>query len=261
MKVGWYSHHIIQDEKTAENRSTGLFSGKFAGGAEMSDFDYKKCAPDQVEIVEIDGGNWQNPQDFDSIVVTGTESFSGQQLLELATRNPFVFVHHLQTPRKELKQLIDKSRLFVTHTPAHMARELRWTNPKNCAQVLSYFDTSQIKSEEKDEFALWAARNHPSKGELNAFNLALKLEIPFVPITNKPRADVLQAMSYAKYFIHVPLDFESECRTVMEAVLSGCKVITNENVGITSVQDWDDPDALRSMVDKAGETFWRLVLA
>jgi hypothetical protein len=68
-------------------------------------------------------------------------------------------------------------------------------------------------------------------------------------------------MSYAEYFIHVPLAFESECRAVMEAVLSGCKVITNANVGITSVQDWDEPDALRNMIEKAGETFWRLVLA
>lgn len=261
MKIGWYSHHITHDEKTAENRSTGLFSGRFAGGAEMSDWEYKKHAPDNVQIETISVQNWQNPQNFDLVVVTGTESFSGQQLLDLSATNPFVFVHHLQTPRPELKELIDKSRLFVTHTPAHMARELRWTNPKNTAQVLSAFDTSEIQSADKDEFALWAARNHPLKGELNAFNLALKLEIPFIAMSDKPRADVLQAMSYAEYFIHVPLAFESECRAVMEAVLSGCKIITNENVGITSVQDWDDPDALRNMIDKAGDTFWRLVLA
>jgi hypothetical protein len=59
--------------------------------------------------------------------------------------------------------------------------------------------------------------------------------------------------------VHLPLAFESECRAVMEAVLSGCKIQTNDNVGITSVQDWNDPDALREMIDKAGETFWRLV--
>lgn len=260
MKIGWYSHHITSDEKTAENRSTGLFSGKFAGGAEMSDWEYKKHAPDGIEIVEVTANNWQNPINFDSIVVTGTESFSDNQLEMLSVLDPFVFVHHLQTPRNSLKTLIDSSRLFVTHTPAHMARELRWTRPKETAQVLSAFNTSEIKQVEKSEFALWAARNHPSKGQLNAFNLALKLEMPFITMTDKPREDVLKAMSYAEYFIHVPLDFESECRAVMEAVLSGCKVITNENVGITSVQDWDDPVVLKNMIDKAGETFWRLVL-
>jgi hypothetical protein len=262
MKIGWYSHHITSDEKTAENRSTGLFSGKFAGGAEMSDWEYKQFAPDGIEIVEVTGETYNRDElfQFDSVVVTGTEGFSNSQLIELSTCKPFVFVHHLQTPRKSLKQLIDNARLFVTHTPAHMARELKWTNPKETAQVLSAFDTSKIQPADKDEFALWAARNHPSKGELNAFNLSLKLEMPFIAMSDKPREDVLQAMSYAEYFIHVPLLFESECRAVMEAVLAGCKVITNENVGITSVQDWDEPDALRNMIDKAGETFWRLVL-
>lgn len=260
MKIGWYTHHITSDEKIAENRAMGLFSGKFAGGAEMSDWEYKKHAPENVQIETISVQNFQNPADFDLVVVTGTESFEDWQLLALSDSEPFVFVHHLQTPRPALRTLIDSSRLFVTHTPAHMTRELSWTNPKQTAQVLSAFDTSNIKPADKDEFALWAARNHPLKGELNAFNIAMKLEIPFIAMKDKPRDEVLQAMSYAEYFIHVPLSFESECRAVMEAVLSGCKVITNENVGITSVQDWDDPDALRNMIDKAGETFWRLVL-
>jgi hypothetical protein len=66
-------------------------------------------------------------------------------------------------------------------------------------------------------------------------------------------------MSFTEYFVHLPLAFESECRAVMEAVLSGCKIVTNDNVGITSVTDWEDPDALKNMIDKAGQTFWRLV--
>lgn len=261
MKIGWYSHHITRDVKTPKNGSGGLFSGVFAGGAEMSDYEYKKHAPDGFEIVEVTGSQWQEPELFDSVIVTGTESFDDAQLLNISRHNPFVFVHHLQTPRVALKMLIDDSRMFVTHTPAHMRKELAWTNPKHTGQVLSAFDTSNIKPADKDEFALWAARNHPSKGELAAFNIALKLEIPFVPLTNKPRDEVLKAMSYAEYFIHVPLLFESECRAVMEAVLSGCKVITNKNVGITSVTDWDEPEVLRNMIDKAGSTFWKLALA
>jgi hypothetical protein len=42
-------------------------------------------------------------------------------------------------------------------------------------------------------------------------------------------------------------------------VLSGCRIHTNENVGITSVEDWQDADHLRHMIDNAGDTFWRLV--
>jgi hypothetical protein len=66
-------------------------------------------------------------------------------------------------------------------------------------------------------------------------------------------------MARSEWFVHLPLAFESECRAVMEAVLSGCSIHTNENVGITSVDDWHDADALRHMIDKAGDTFWKLV--
>jgi len=265
MKIGWYTHHIPNDLKTPEiglQSATGLFSGgEFAGGAEMSDYEYMNHAPHGVEIHLVESSTWIDPLVFDSVVVTGTESFSDAQLRELAKHDPFVFVHHLQTPRKSLATLINNSRIFVTHTPAHMLRELSWTKPKRTGQVLSAFNTSNIQpANDKENLALWAARNHPLKGEMAAFSWALKMEIPFIPMTNKPRADVLQAMSYAEYFVHLPLAFESECRAVMEAVLSGCKIITNQNVGITSVQDWEDPDVLRYMINKAGDTFWKLVL-
>lgn len=259
MKVGWYTHHVTKSPENASESLTGLFSGKYAGGAEMSDAEYKKFAPDGIEIVDVTADNWVNPINFESIVVTGTESFSDAQLNELSMWEPFVFVHHLQTKRESLQNLINSSRLFVTHTPAHMIRELSWTTPKKTAQVLSAFDTSNIKPDHKEDFALWAARNHPLKGQMNAFTWALKMEVPFVALTDKPRSEVLKAMSYAEYFVHLPLAFESECRAVMEAVLSGCKIVTNDNVGITSVQDWEDPEALKNMIDKAGDTFWKLV--
>jgi hypothetical protein len=260
VNLGWYSHHVTKSPEIGSESLTGLFTGEFAGGAEMSDHEYKKFAPDRFVIQTVTPETWIDPIEFDTVIVTGTEGFSDSQLVNLAMHEPFIFVHHLQTPRKSLKKLIDNSRLFVTHTPAHMAAELSWTNPKKTAQVLSAFDTSEIKlTENKEHLALWAARNHPLKGEMQAFNWALKMEIPFVPMTNKPRAEILQAMSYAEYFVHLPLAFESECRAVMEAVLSGCKVVTNKHVGITSVQDWQDPEALKNMIDKAGETFWRLV--
>lgn len=268
MKIGWYTHHLEREQKPLSDTVTGLesasgdglFQGRFAGGAEMSDYEYKQAAPDGYDIFDVSGSDWIEPDEFDSVVVTGTESFSDQQLLRLAEFDPFVFVHHLQTPRASLQTLINNARIFVTHTPAHMTKELTWTNPKQTGQVLSYFDTSVIKADEnKERLALWAGRNHPLKGELAAWTWASKMEIPFIPMSNKPREEVLQAMSYAEYFVHLPLAFESECRAVMEAVLSGCKIVTNENVGITSVEDWEDPDALRNMIDKAGHTFWKLV--
>lgn len=264
MKIGWFTHHTKQEEKTSEigaQSLSGLFqSGEFAGGAEMSDYEYQKHAPTGFEITIVTPEQFQNPADFDSVVVTGTDRFEDWQLLALSDHDPFVFVHHLQTQRESLRELINCSRMFVTHTPSHMARELQWTQPKRTGQVLSCFDTSVIRpAEERRDVAVWAARNHPLKGLNQARIWSANTEIDLEVYTDSPRDEVLKAMSDARFFVHLPIAFESECRAVMEAVLSGCMVITNDLVGITSVQDWDEPEVLKNMIDKAGETFWRLV--
>ena len=265
MKIGWYTHHIENDPKVAQNGSVsqqGLFTGQFAGGAEMSDYEYRLQAPLGFEIVIVtpDTFDTHDIHQFDSIVVTGTDAFTDQQLNRLSEHEPFVFVHHLQTPRAGLNSLIIGSRLFVTHTPAHMRKELSWAKPRKTAQVLSYFDTSKCYDHiDKKPYALWAAREHPLKGKLKAHAWAAQAGYEFKSLTNVPREQVLDAMARSEWFVHLPLAFESECRAVMEAVLSGCRIHTNENVGITSVEDWSDADHLRHMIDKAGDTFWKLV--
>jgi hypothetical protein len=122
----------------------GLFTGRFAGGAEMSDYEYRLQAPldFQIQIVTPYTFDTHDIHQFDSVIVTGTDAFTDEQLTQLGNHEPFVFVHHLQTPRAGLNALITGSRLFVTHTPAHMRRELSWAKPRKTAQVLSYFDTS-----------------------------------------------------------------------------------------------------------------------
>lgn len=265
MKIGWYTHHIENPPKVAEDSSEsvyGLFTGQFAGGAEMSDYEYRLQAPlgFEIEIVTPQTFDQFEPSQFDSVIVTGTDAFSDQQLNRLSEYDPFVFVHHLQTPRAGLLALIAGSRLFVTHTPAHMRRELSWSKPRKTAQVLSYFDTSKCYDHmDKKPYALWAAREHPLKGKLKAHAWAAQAGYEFKALSNVPREQVLDAMARCEWFVHLPLAFESECRAVMEAVLSGCRIHTNENVGITSVEDWADADHLRHMIDKAGDTFWRLV--
>jgi hypothetical protein len=265
MKIGWYTHHIENESNVALDGSeslTGLFTGRFVGGAEMSDYEYRLQAPlgFDIQIVTPETFDTHDIHQFDSVVVTGTDVFTDQQLNRLSEFEPFVFVHHLQTPRAGLNTLIRGSRLFVTHTPAHLRRELAWTKPRKTAQVLSYFDTSKCYNHmDKQPFALWAARSHPLKGKLKAEIWAAQAGYKFKALSNVPRDEVLDAMARCEWFVHLPLAFESECRAVMEAVLSGCRIHTNELVGITSVEDWQDADHLRHMIDNAGDTFWRLV--
>jgi hypothetical protein len=78
---------------------------------------------------------------------------------------------------------------------------------------------------------------------------------------DKTRAEVLEAMSRAKHFVFLPQGFDAEPRAVVEAVLSGCQVHTNDLAGISSIPNWQNPDVLRELVIGAKAKFWDRVLA
>jgi glycosyltransferase involved in cell wall biosynthesis len=60
-------------------------------------------------------------------------------------------------------------------------------------------------------------------------------------------------MNRAKNFVYLPRWPEPQGRVVVEAALSGCKLITNENVGALSFPyDISDP----RNIEKSGEVFW-----
>jgi hypothetical protein len=77
---------------------------------------------------------------------------------------------------------------------------------------------------------------------------------------DKTRAEVLEAMSRAKDFVFLPTSFDAEPRTIIEAVLSGCQVHTNDLAGITSIPNWQDPETLTNLVSNSKELFWNTVL-
>jgi len=61
-------------------------------------------------------------------------------------------------------------------------------------------------------------------------------------------------MNRAKNFVYLPRWPEPQGRVVVEAALSGCKLITNENVGALSFPyDISDP----RNIEKSGELFWQ----
>jgi hypothetical protein len=96
---------------------------------------------------------------------------------------------------------------------------------------------------------------------MEAMQWAAEMSIPLLMKYNKPRAEVLEAMSRASHFVFLPNGFDAEPRAVIEAVLSGCQVHTNELAGISSVPNWRDPEVLRELVIGAKAKFWDRVLA
>jgi hypothetical protein len=115
-------------------------------------------------------------------------------------------------------------------------------------------------SKPKEDFALWAARWHPQKGPEQAIEWAQQENLKLIMMYDKTRAEVLEAMSRAKHFVFLPQAFDAEPRTIIEAVLSGCNVHTNELAGITSIPNWRDPEVLTELITNSKELFWNTVL-
>jgi len=255
-RVGWVTHHL----PVPDTGGGKWLPGHFRGGAELSDAAYRSQAPEWVGIDLIPPDEWERALGCDRIVVTGTDLLSDEAMFTLADKSPMVFVHHEQTESAARMYLLENADPFVVHTPAHLQRELLWVEPKRTELVLSYFDTNECYEARKEPFALWAARNHPQKGLMQARVWAHAAGFPLVIMSQSARDEVLEFMSRAQAFVHLPLTFESECRSVMEAVLSGCVVQTNRNVGLTSIEGWQDKRKLRDMIDTAGQQFWDCVL-
>lgn len=214
-----------------------------------------------VEVKTFLPGQWKEAMDYEQIVITGTDLLSPWAMLQLAKKNPVVAIHHEQTQNEHRATLINSSRLFMARTPRHLEIELAWTSPKLSSWVTSPIDITEITEKPKEDFALWAARMHNQKGPKEAQAWAEQQGIPLVMMTDKPRAEVLETMSRAKHFVFLPNNFDAEPRAVIEAVLSGCQVHTNELAGITSIPNWQDKDVLTELVAGATQLFWDRILA
>ena len=255
MTIAWVTHHL-----PVEDTGGGKWlPGQYRGGAEMSDAAYRDCAPPWAEIDLIPANEWERALTADRIVITGTDLLTEDAMIRLADENPMVFLHHEQTESPGRNVLLDAAAPMVVHTPAHRDRELAWCEPRSVELVLSHFDTSEIREIEKRHFALWAARNHPLKGLKQAKVWAYNFGIDLLAVSDLARPEVLELMASAEWFVHLPLNFESEGRAVMEAVLAGCQIHTSPNVGITSVENWEDRNHLRELIDNAGTQFWECV--
>ena len=246
--IAWISHHLPEN-----------FEGKLVGGAEMTDATLLANAP--VEVKTFLPGQWKQAMDYDQIVITGTDLLSPYSMLQLAKKKPVVAIHHEQTHNEHRATLINSSRLFMARTPRHLEIELAWTSPKVSSWVTSPIDITEITQKPKENFALWAARMHNQKGPKEAQAWADQQGIPLVMMTNKPRSEVLKTMSRAKHFVFLPNNFDAEPRVVIEAVLSGCEVHTNDLAGITSIPNWQDKDVLTELVTGATKLFWDRILA
>ena len=213
-----------------------------------------------VDVMVFNPNNWEGALDFDQVVITGTDALDPWAMTQLAKKKPAVLVHHQQTRTKYRANLISNAKVFLARTPRHLEIEKEWTQPKKSSWVLSPLDVNEFTIKPKLDFALWAARWHYQKGPDQAIKWAEERKLKLLMFRDKPRSEVLEAMSIAKYFVFLPNGFDAEPRAIIEAVMSGCEVHTNELAGITSIPNWRKPEVLEELVKNSKRLFWEAVL-
>ena len=224
----------------------------------MTDDTLLKDPPVKLDIITPD--RWKEAMAYDQVIITGTDLLTPYAMNQLARKKPVVAVRHLQTRSLERSMLINSAKVLIAQTPRHLELELSWTSPKKATWIISPHDPSLFTQKPKEDFALWAARWHPQKGPDQAAQWAQEQNLKLVMMHDKTREEVLEAMSRAKHFVFLPQSFDAEPRTIIEAVMSGCQVHTNDLAGISSIPNWHDPETMRNLITNAKELFWETVL-
>lgn len=250
MKVAWVTHHLVKDEV----RDGALLPGLYAGGAELNDAVMRSHVPQGVDVDVIGPDDWATAMDYERIVITGTDRLSEEAMVTLATRRPLVWIQHAQQPAAARKHLFEQAAPFITMSRLHQAHEALWSRVSDEFVHSPVWDVNEVQPAAKEPFALFAARNHPAKGRINARIKASALGIPLVELSNVERSVVLEHMARAQWFIHLPKEFDACPRTVIEASLAGCEVITN-----TSLVGRLEPGEPRDVLAQQPPKFWALV--
>lgn len=260
MRIAWLSNFRPFDVGTPEHQKY-LLSGQFVGGAEMTDAELRLGAPEGLDFDLLVTSEWEQALDADKIIIT-TSDLDDNAMIRLAQERPLVLFHHLQKPTAGRRYLVEKASHVVVHTPEHAVKESSWTDRKDWELILSPINPEECWREtEKLERATWAARLHTLKGPLRARFWAASNGIPLDFLTNVPRQTVLEHMARNRYWVFLPLEWGSESRGTIEAVLSGCDCILNSNVSLMSYERWNDRAWLAEQVSTASARFWQCALS
>lgn len=241
MNVAWL-HNVV-------GTGSALLPGEHAGGGEMADAGMIAHAPAGVTVTRIAASQWEQAFGFDRIVVAATDQLPDDAMRTLAECKPFVWVHHQQQPSAARAHLFRSADPFVCMSDAHAVLEAAWSGARPVWNH-GWIDPDDVAPGRKRREALWAARNHPQKGRINARIWAQRNDVPLVELTDVSRETVLAHMAQAQWFVFLPKGFDSCPRTLIEAELAGCEIVTNDLAGRR------DPGDIREVLAAQPGKFW-----
>lgn len=242
MRIAWVTskqvgHHVI-------------------GGAEMADADMISQAPEGWEVEVCRLRDLDQVMAADKVVITNVRDEVLESVAVVAQKPHVVWTHDIESFDIRTKILADSGTL-VALSQKHLDFLSPHTTPRRSTLNPGWMDTSLVPEggARDQEIALWAHRDIKHKGEKAAWTWAREKGIPLRVVKNRPREEALAAMREATYFLLLSDILDPAPRAVMEAQLSGCELVVNDQVGYYD----ESPDELRARLDGAGKHFWDLV--
>ena len=261
MKIGW-----AHDSLTVQ------------GGAELTNATMVEAAPPGIKVVPCVP---DNVQDADAYILNNIKFFARGEL-EHMTAVPYVkYEHdywncdHQPWQQGWIKPVMEGARAVVFMSPLHREAftELHEVDLQTIHLVPSPVDPSRFAPAEQKAGTIWLGQFYSHKGVRDACRWAMQHQEevtfygrgPFLPAGPYVRLgghvsyqDVPEIMGKAARFLFLPKWKEAFGRTVAEAVLSGCELVCNENVGALS-WGWEGRREWAENLARAPADFWRII--
>lgn len=276
-KIAWVADYSLSQHQGGAQRTNQIIIDR---GRELG-----------YEIEEVNSDNFHLPE-ADLYILNNIHYIYWNytpQLLEIIDSKPFIRYEHdylwkIPMPFSEIQHIYDQSLLNIFLSPLHLEEHQKAGLKLERVHLQpSPIDTERFtRGEGKKGTVLYTGELAEHKGLLNIFSHAsnnpdlkydlygwagnmwekLKEDMPRNCKVNTPLGYEKMPDLYRKYgkFIHMPLWIEPFGRTVAEAYLSGCELITNNKVGFQSY-DWDysDYEGVRQRLAEAPDLFWEKV--
>jgi len=254
----------------------------YNGGAERTDYVIRDAG--KKLGLEID---WistfpKDTEKYDLVVISNIHMWKdevAEQLL-LETYTPILFFSHDPLIHRWYPTAIKQAFCSVFMSPAHCKFYRKKFFIKNyIVQPHGIIDLDRWYGEEKrEDYCLYVGDLNTYKGAQNVYKWAEEnpdrevrvwgrhmVKFPFTIDNFKyygwmDEEELPKKLATASYFIHLPEYIDPCPRMIMFALLSGCEIIGNDNIGTSSYDwPWENLDRIKDILRKAPEEFWRKV--
>ncbi|MEW5760356.1 MAG: hypothetical protein AB1779_06290 [Candidatus Thermoplasmatota archaeon] len=287
MKIAW-----IQDYNPFQHIGMGGETNDY----NMINYGIRKGYDIQVITPQTFG--LANIKDLDLIIISNCCGFTEEQMKTI-TQQPHIFFHHdfllickyrlyypaIQKCFKKcswwMRKYLSKAKLHVFLSPLHykLHKQAMGNKVEPHAIVPSAFgselNTFQDNGFAREKNSVLLVNPYTFKSADNAIEYFSKHKgyrvywcgntdcedklSGFTKLGHIPYHEMYRIYNRCEYFFHVPKNYEPFGRVMVEAYLSGCKLITCNRVGALSYKWFRDKERLRKEVSEALKKFWEAI--